>query len=97
MTSHYKDEFKIVTIQEQEQTILNKDQGKIYLKIIWNDFQNVYMWVTIDAETGRVLSQMSFGGISFGQNHKANELIKAKHLKYASNKLFQKVNSRDYR
>ena len=76
---------------------LAKFHAKIYIKILWNDYQNAYMWVTIDTETGRVLSQMSFGGIKFGVEHNANELIKAKHLKYATNKTFQKVNSRNYR
>lgn len=97
MNSHYKNKFQIVEYNEQEKIVLDKTNDNIYLKILWSDLLKVYVWVTIDCETSRVLSQMSFGGIKFGVDHNANELIKAKHLKYSTNKLFQKVNSRNYR
>ena len=97
MSSHYNYTYEIVDFKNYENSILNFEKGKTYQKIMWNDFLGLYIWVVVDCESGKILAQTSFGGVTFGRYHTANEIIKAKHFKYATSKFAQKVNSRHYR
>lgn len=94
MSKYYDYKYKLVDMTEYENTILNKEAEKTYVKIIWSQHHNMYMWLVVNAENGAIIAQTGFGGVKFGRHHNANEIIKAKHLKYITNKMAQKVNSR---
>ncbi|WP_291870910.1 hypothetical protein [Maribacter sp.] len=94
MDSYYKNDFKLVKREEYQDVILNKESGKTYVKIIWSHQHRMYLWTVVNAEDGTVISQVGFGGIKFGRNHDANDIIKAKHLKYITSTMAQKVNNR---
>jgi len=70
MDSHYKYSFELVDFKRHEEAIVNREKGKTYLKILRSNLLDVYIWSVIDCETGRVLSQMSFGGIKIGRDQK---------------------------
>lgn len=89
--------YELVDYESYENTIINQEKGTTHIKIIWNDFQGLYVWIVVDSESGKILAQTSFGGIKFGKYHTANEIIKPKHLKYMTNRTAQKFNSRHYR
>ncbi|WP_209400502.1 hypothetical protein [Pseudozobellia sp. WGM2] len=94
MNSYYEYDFELVDVEKYQNVILNKEKGKTYVKIIWSHQHSMYLWTVVDAEDGAIIAQTGFGGVKFGKNHKANEIIKAKHLKYITSKMAQKVNSR---
>ena len=94
MNSYYEYDFELVDGEKYHDIILNKESGKTYVKIIWSHQHKMYMWIVVNAEDGAIIAQTGFGGVKFGKNHKANEIIKAKHLKYITSKMAQKVNSR---
>ena len=94
MNSFYEHDFKIVLKDEYEDVILNKENGKTYIKIIWSLQHDAYMTVVINAEDGFIVSRVGLGGIKLGKEYKFNDVIKAKHLKYITNSTAQKVNSR---
>ncbi|CAM3488194.1 hypothetical protein [Zobellia roscoffensis] len=94
MDSYYEYEHKLVDWDNYQKAILAKETGTTYVKIIWSHQHKMYLWIVVDAQTGSVTSQVGFGGIKFGKNHKANEIIKAKHLKYITSKMAQNVNNR---
>ncbi len=91
---YYDHKYELVDIQEYENLILNKEPDKAYIKIIWSHHHKLYMWVVADAADGAILSIVGFGGASFGSYHTANDIIKAKHLKYVTSKFAQKINNR---
>lgn len=94
MDSYYEYGFELVDGGKYQDVILKKESGKTYIKIIWSHQHSMYLWTVVNAEDGSIIAQTGFGGVKFGKNHKANEIIKAKHLKYITNKMAQKVNSR---
>ncbi|WP_289039191.1 hypothetical protein [uncultured Zobellia sp.] len=94
MDSNYEYDFEVVDAEKYQNTILNKETGKTYVKIIWSHQHSMYLWVVVNAEDGTIIAQTGFGGVKFGKNHEANEVIKAKHLKYITSKMAQKVNNR---
>ncbi len=95
--SSYEYPFEILEPSIIDEKILNKTVGYTYIKIIWHDFSNVYVWAVIEADSGKILAQTAFGGVKFGRYHNANEIIKVKHLKYCTHEGGQKMNSRHYR
>jgi len=94
MPSLYSYPHEIVGLKAYENSIKSLEKGKSYIRIIWSDLHGVYMWVAVDCETGQVLSQVGFGGIEFGKNHTANEIIKGKHMKYLTSVAAQEINTR---
>lgn len=94
MDSFYEFDYNLVDAEEYLNVILNKAVGKTYVKIIWSQQHSMYLWVVVNAEDGSIISQTGFGGVKFGVNHEANDIIKAKHLKYITNNKAQKFNSR---
>lgn len=92
--SLYEFEYELVDRDKYQDIILNQEKSQSYVKIIWSHHHEMYMWIVVDAENGSIISQMGFGGVQFGKNHSANEIIKAKHLKYITNKTSQKINSK---
>lgn len=94
MDKFYDFKYKLVNMTEYEDAILNKQAEKTYVKIIWSQHHNMYMWLVVNADNGAIVAQTGFGGVKFGRHHNANEIIKAKHLKYITSKMAQKVNSR---
>lgn len=91
---YYDYEYELVDLQTYQDIILNQEAGKSYVKIIWSRQHKMYMWVVVNASTGAILSINSFGGVYFGNQQTAKEVIKAKYLKYATSKLAQKINNR---
>lgn len=94
MDSFYENEYELVDMEKYQDIILSKESGKGYVKIIWSHHHKMYMWTVVNAEDGAVISQMGFGGIKFGKNHDANDIIKAKHLSYITSKMAQKINNK---
>ncbi|MBP2832837.1 hypothetical protein J8281_11630 [Aquimarina sp. U1-2] len=94
ISKYYDHSYELVDIEVYEQTILNREVEKAYVKIIWSHQHKLYMWVVVNAEDGAILAITGFGGVSFGSYHTANEIIKAKHLKYTTSKFAQKINNR---
>ncbi|MEP1094045.1 MAG: hypothetical protein ABJG78_02985 [Cyclobacteriaceae bacterium] len=91
---YYEFEYELVDFESYQDVILNKAENMSYSKIIWSNQINMYEWVVVDAKSGSILSQLTFGGVKFGRNHDANDIIKSKHLKYITNKTAQKVNNK---
>lgn len=92
--SNYEYEHKLVDRNEFQDIILNKNPNNPYVKIIWSDQHEMYMWIVVDAENGSIISQVGFGGIHFGVHHEASDIIKSKHLKYIYSKTAQNINNR---
>jgi len=97
MPKYLNIQYELVDYEAYENAIINHEKGTTHIKIIWNDFLGLYVWIVVDSESGKILAQTSFGGIQFGKHHTANEIIKPKHLKYMTNRTAQKFNSRHYR
>lgn len=97
MSSYYKYDFEVVDLDEYQDIILNKKENNLYAKIIWSNQNQIYVWVLVDAENGEIKSITAFGGIQFGRHHDANDIIKAKHLKYLTKAWAQKINGRFYK
>ena len=91
---YYDYEHKLVDLEEYQNIVFTKKEGKSYIKIIWSRQHKLYMWIVVNAKDGTILSINSFGGVHFGSNQTAKEVIKVKYLKYAGSKLAQKVNNR---
>lgn len=91
---NYPHKYELVDFAGYQDVILNKSEKVMYSKIIWSNQINMYEWVAVDAQTGKILSQMTFGGVKFGRDHEANDIIKSKHLKFITNKTAQKINSK---
>lgn len=87
-------EFELVDMGAYQETILSKEPGKTYAKIIWSNQVNMYVWAVVNAEDGQILGHQGFGGVKFGKTHEANDIIKVKHLKYVTNEKAQKFNSK---
>ncbi len=94
MDSYYDYDFEVVDAESYQSVILDKKRGNAYVKIIWSHQHNMYLWVVVNAEDGAIVAQTGFGGIKYGVHHQANEIIKAKHLKYITSNTAQKLNSR---
>ncbi|RUA17370.1 MAG: hypothetical protein DSY83_04145, partial [Flavobacteriia bacterium] len=90
LDSYYDENFELVDWEDYQKTVLEKDSNKSYVKITWSLQHELYMWLVVDARDGAVLSQLGFGGVKFGRHHEANDIIKAKHLQYITNKKAQK-------
>lgn len=94
MDSYYDHDFELVDGEKYQSVIMNKESGKTYLKIIWSHQHKMYLWIVVNAVDGMITAQTGFGGVKFGKKQKANKTIKAKHLKYITSKMAQKVNNR---
>ena len=94
MSKLYTGKYKFVKGAEYEKIIADRQPQMGYVKIIWSNQHRLYLWIVVDAENGRVISQMGFGGVSFGSEQHANEIIKGKHLKYCQDKFSQNLNNR---
>ncbi|MBL3658546.1 hypothetical protein [Fulvivirga sediminis] len=94
MDSYYENKYEILNPEKFEEAVLNKADDTCYIKIIWSNQHNAYTWITVDAADGSIRSLMSFGGVKFGRNHDANDIIKAKQLSNILKKFPQKVNSK---
>lgn len=92
--SNYEFEYELADRDKYQDIILKQEKNQSYVKIIWSHHHQMYMWIVVDAENGAIISQMGFGGVQFGKNHSANDIIKAKHLKYITSKTAQKINSK---
>lgn len=92
--NYYKGEYELVDYNAYQDVILKQTPGNAYVKIIWSNQHKLYVWVVADAETGETLSLLSFGGVKFGHNHKANDIIKVKHFQYIDFKKGQKFNDK---
>jgi hypothetical protein len=97
MASFYDYDHEVVEYIRYEDAIIDHEKNSMYIKIIWNHFAGVYIWIVVDSESGQILAQTSFGGVKFGRHHTANDIIKAKHLSYSTSKFAQKINTRHYR
>jgi hypothetical protein len=94
MKTFYEYDYKLVDRAEFEDIILNQKPNNVYAKIIWSNQHKMYIWIVVDAENGATLSQIGFGGIKFGSYHDANDIIKAKHLKYIYSEGGQSFNNK---
>lgn len=94
ISDYYEFEYELVDFAGYQDVILNKVENAGYSKIIWSNQINMYEWVVVNAKNGRILSQLTFGGVKFGRDHEANDIIKSKHLKYITHKTAQKVNNK---
>ncbi len=65
MEESYEHAFKIVETDEIERAILEKDKQYAYLNLIWSNNKNTSAFIAVDAETQRVLSIVTVGGIHF--------------------------------
>lgn len=100
MDKYWDYDYELVDLVRQEEIVANHTKGGCYLKIIWSNQHALDMWAVLDTETNEILAVTSFGGVSFTimgivNNVKPNEIIKAKHLKYATNKTVQWFNQRN--
>jgi len=94
MKSYCDYDFKLVDRVEYQDIILNQNPGNAYVKIIWSNQHQNYIWVVVDAENGKILARTAFGGVKFGTYQSADDIIKAKHIKYVYNKTAQNLNNR---
>ncbi len=100
MEKYWEYDYELVDLYQQEEIVANHAKEGCYLKIIWSNQHALDMWAVLDTETNEILAVTSFGGVNFTimgitNNVKPNEIIKAKHLKYATNKAVQKFNQRN--
>ncbi|AHM60819.1 hypothetical protein D770_12825 [Flammeovirgaceae bacterium 311] len=91
---NYENKFELVDYEKYEDVILSQEANTGYVKIIWSNQHETYAWVVVDSQDGSILSLLSFGGVRFGKNHDANDIIKVKHLKYITAKGGQNLNNR---
>lgn len=90
---YYEHPHELVDFDQYQDIILSKKPGYAYNKIIWSTQLNMYAWIVADAETGRTISLLAFGGVKFGRYHDANDIIKISHLKYITSKM-QSINNK---
>ncbi|MGV8828770.1 MAG: hypothetical protein ACWA6U_10665 [Breznakibacter sp.] len=90
---YYEHPHELVDFDQYQDIILSKKPGYAYNKIIWSTQLNMYAWIVADAETGRTISLLTFGGVKFGRHHDANDIIKISHLKYITSKM-QSINNK---
>lgn len=100
MDKYWKYEYELVSLTEQEKIVANHTPDGCYLKIIWSNQHVMDMWAVLDTETNEILAITSFGGVNFTimgiiNNVEPNDIIKAKHLKYATSKAVQRLNQRN--
>jgi hypothetical protein len=89
---YYTHPLELVDLDKYQDIILEKKDEMAYVKIIWSIQHELYLWVTVSAVDGKILSQTSFGGVKFGSHQDADDIIKVKHLGYAANLRAQEFN-----
>ena len=94
MSKYYEYDYELVDYDRYEDVILNKEANAGYVKIIWSNQHQSYVWLVVDSSDGGVLSLLNFGGVSFGKHHNADDIIQARHLKYITYKGGQKMNNK---
>ncbi len=75
--------YRLVAFEEYLNTILDKEKGMAYSKLVYSVQHNKYMWVMVKAEDGRILAINEIGEGKFSGEYDAEQVIKARQLKYS--------------
>jgi hypothetical protein len=89
IAKHYKHPFKIVSREEMLQAAKGKKAGYAYVKFIYSLMYKQYAVVTVDAETGAILSLFKMGGLGFGPD---GAILKGKYIAELASKSTQQSN-----
>ena len=92
-TDFYEYPYELVSFQEYQQVILNRQEESTYIRIIFSFQHNKYMWVIVDASDGRVLALNDIGDYKFTGTFDATNLIKPRHLKLSLSEDTQLLNN----
>ncbi len=90
----YEYSSELVDFEKYEDAILNKESNTAYVKILWSNQHESYVWAVVDTLDGSILALTGFGGVKFGKHHDADDIIKVKHLKYVTAKGAQSMNNK---
>ena len=85
--------YKVVNYKDYLEPILNKTEFVAYIKLIYSFMHNKYMWVMVEATSGKILAVNEIGDYKFAGEFEASELIKARHLKYSFHEPTQLLNN----
>jgi hypothetical protein len=90
----YKDKFQRIKTRELEQIIVEKANDKAYVKIIWSEQHNSFVWVAVNAQDGKILGLISLAPAKFTTPFPANNILKIKTLANLIKPEVQKKNNK---